>query len=60
MVEATIKEDERKTLESAIQKIIEEEVKKRKEKTTNEFSLTPEAQKLSNDFYDNKGDFLNP
>jgi murein hydrolase activator len=57
------KEQEQKQLQLAIQRIIEEEIRKSREKAKSEgtkpaekgLTLTPEAQKLSNTFEANKG-----
>ena len=45
-----------KELDSRIRKIIEEEIKKEREKKNNKgYKLTPEAKKLSDNFLENKG-----
>ncbi len=47
--------EERERLAAAIERVIEEEVRKTKEANKGNFELTPEARKLAKDFQKNKG-----
>ncbi len=49
------KEKEAHLLEKKIREIIQEEIRKEREKTSGEHMLTPEAKALSNEFKSNKG-----